>query len=72
MLILTRRINEKIIIAFGDIHINLTVLSNNNRTQAKIGFDAPKDIGIYREEIFKRVQEQKSLEENNIQEKAEE
>jgi len=72
MLVLTRRINEKIVITFGDIQVNLIVLSTNNRTQTKIGIDAPRDINIYREEIFKRVQKEKNLEENNIQEKAEE
>jgi carbon storage regulator len=58
MLILTRRIGETIII--GD-NVKLTILRIDARNNVAIGFDAPKDIPINREEIFKKIQEQHKL-----------
>lgn len=52
MLILTRRIGEKLII---DDDIVLTVLAVKG-SQVRIGVEAPENIGIYREEIYKRIQ----------------
>ena len=62
MLILTRRIGEKLII--GD-NVTVTVLNVKGR-QVRIGIDAPRDVTIHREEIYQRVlKEQKSLKKNN-------
>jgi carbon storage regulator len=52
MLILTRRIGEKLVI--GD-DIMVTVLGVKG-TQVRIGVDAPDDVAIHREEIYDRVQ----------------
>lgn len=60
MLVLTRRNNESIIISDN---IVLTVLAVNGN-QVKIGINAPKDIPVHREEIFKKIQSEKLLEEN--------
>ena len=48
MLILTRNINKSIQI--GD-DVTVTILSVNGN-QIKIGIDAPKDVGVHREEIY--------------------
>ena len=50
MLVLTRRIDEALII---DGNITITILDIKGR-QARIGIDAPKDISIDREEIHER------------------
>lgn len=55
MLILSRRIHENVII---NEHITVSVLSIQG-TQVKLGFNAPKEISVHREEIFKRIQQEK-------------
>lgn len=56
MLILTRRIGESLMI--GD-DVKVTVL-NIQGGQVRIGVDAPKQIEIHREEIYRRIQTEKS------------
>lgn len=48
MLVLSRKVNETIII--GD-NIRVTVV-RLDRNQVRLGFEAPNDIRIYREEII--------------------
>lgn len=52
MLILTRRIGEALYI--GD-EVKVTVLSVKNN-QVRIGIDAPENVAIHRDEVFKRIQ----------------
>ena len=61
MLILTRRVSEKIII--GE-NVTVTVLSAKGN-QVRIGIDAPRDVTVNREEIYQRIlAEQKALKGN--------
>lgn len=57
MLILTRKQMESIMI--GD-NIKITILSSSGG-QIKIGIEAPDNIPVHREEIFKKIQEEKEL-----------
>lgn len=51
MLILTRKVGESIII--GDqIEIILAELNNN---AVRIGINAPKELAIYRKEVYERI-----------------
>ena len=54
MLALSRKNNESIMIG-NDIEITILDIRND---QVKIGFRAPKDVGIYRKEIYLQIQEE--------------
>lgn len=54
MLILTRRPGESLYVGED---IKITVLSVQGR-QIKIGLDVPPEMTVYREEVYRRVQEQ--------------
>lgn len=56
MLILTRRVGETVNI--GD-EVTVTVLSVKGN-QVRLGVNAPKSIAVHREEIYQRIQFEKS------------
>ena len=55
MLILTRKDNESLFI--GD-EIEITVLGVKSN-QVRIGINAPKDIDVHREEVYRRIKNDK-------------
>lgn len=55
MLILSRKVGEKLIIGED---IVVTILGVNSG-QIRIGIDAPKDVDVHREEVWKRIKEEK-------------
>ncbi len=56
MLILTRRIGETLMV--GD-EVTVTVLGVKGN-QVRLGVNAPKDVAVHREEIYQRIQTEKT------------
>jgi carbon storage regulator len=54
LLILTRRVNESLVV--GD-EVTVTVVAVKGN-QVRIGIKAPKDIQVHREEIYNRLQQE--------------
>lgn len=57
MLVLTRRINEKIIIG-DEIEI---ILVDIGKDQVKIGINAPKSVKVHRWEVYEEIQRENRL-----------
>ena len=57
MLILTRKLGESIIIG-ENVQLSVVEINKNN---IKIGINAPKDITIYREEVFEKIKEENEM-----------
>jgi len=60
MLVLSRRVDESLLI---DKDIKITVLDIKGG-QVRLGITAPESIKIHREEVFNRIQEESSEEED--------
>ena len=52
MLILTRRVNETLMIG-ADVTVTVLGVKGN---QVRLGVNAPKDVAVHREEIFDRIE----------------
>lgn len=55
MLILTRRVGEAVIVG-GNVKVTVLGVKGN---QVRIGVDAPKEVEVFREEIYMRIKFEK-------------
>jgi carbon storage regulator len=61
MLILTRRIGEKIIVG-GNVTVTVLSIKGN---QIRMGIDAPPEVMVHREEIYQKIQAEKKTSARN-------
>jgi carbon storage regulator len=61
MLILTRRVGESLFVG-DDVIVTVLGVKGN---QVRIGVDAPVEVPVHREEIYRRIQEEKEAKRNN-------
>jgi carbon storage regulator len=59
MLILTRRVGEFVLIDKKNLNIKVVVLGVKGN-QVRLGFEAPDDISIHREEIQDRIDKEQA------------
>jgi carbon storage regulator len=55
MLILTRRVGETVVIG-NDVDVTVLGVKGN---QVRLGVKAPREVSVHREEIFKRIKDEK-------------
>ena len=56
MLILTRRVGETVMIG-ADVTVTVLGVKGN---QVRVGINAPQNVEVHREEIFKRIQAERA------------
>ena len=64
MLILTRRVGEKVIIN-DDIVVSVLAVKGS---QVRIGIEAPNDVNIHREEIHERILKERADNDDSVDE----
>lgn len=55
MLVLKRKLSEKVIISVGGEIIEIMLVQILGREAARIGIKAPEDISVHREEVYRRL-----------------
>ena len=58
MLVLLRKVNERIVIGEGDATITLVVIDVRG-DKVRLGIDAPPEIPVHRQEVYDLIQQQK-------------
>jgi carbon storage regulator len=61
MLILTRRVGETVVIG-NDVDVTVLGVKGN---QVRLGVKAPREVSVHREEIYKRIKEEKQQSQKN-------
>lgn len=55
MLVLTRRVNETLVVG-DDVMVTVLSVSGN---QVRIGINAPRHVSVHREEIYEKIKHEK-------------
>jgi carbon storage regulator len=52
MLVLSRKLGERILVPQSDLTVTVVAIEGNT---VKLGITAPSEVGVYREELWRRV-----------------
>jgi len=61
MLVLSRKTHERIVMRRGDIEISVKVVEVRGNGTVRLGFEAPSDVKIHREEVWEAIAREKQL-----------
>lgn len=56
MLVLSRKLGERILVPHCELALTVVAIEGNT---VKLGITAPGDVGVYREELWRKVCDQK-------------
>ena len=59
MLVLSRKLGERILVPQCDLTVTVVAIEGNT---VKLGITAPIDVGVYREELWRKVSREKKVE----------
>jgi carbon storage regulator len=60
MLVLTRKLDEKIVIELGEQTVVVRVVAIE-RDRIRLGIDAPPEVPIHREEVWQRIEAREAV-----------
>lgn len=52
MLVLARKIGERVLVPESDLQVTVVAIEGNT---VRLGFSAPAEVGVYREEVWERM-----------------
>ena len=52
MLVLSRKLGERVLVPQCGLSVTVVAIEGNN---VRLGFTAPSEVGVYREEVWQRV-----------------
>jgi carbon storage regulator len=55
MLVLSRKIGERIVVPFCDVTVTVVAIEGN---KVRLGITAPPEIGVYREEVWRKLDDE--------------
>ena len=59
MLVLSRKRNESIVVTVQGIDITITVVAIRGGDKVRLGFEAPKEVDIHRQEVYDAIKRAK-------------
>jgi carbon storage regulator len=52
MLVLSRKLGERVLVPHSGLSVTVVAIEGN---VVRLGFTAPSDVGVYREEVWQRI-----------------
>jgi carbon storage regulator len=57
MLVLSRKVGERVVVPECDLAVTIVAIEGN---KVRLGFSAPADVEVYREEIWQEIEEEET------------